>query len=150
MKTTTLITRRTSHLTLAATAICFALVFNVALAQEKGGELLVKLSQLQTAADLQKVAAGDTVLMSCPKCKDAWMTVATPPVRRGQEPTSTMMRHECPGCGAKIEIRGAGKNAQSVVKHTCKQCGSQDAYCCVLKKNAQPTTGMDAPAQHQH
>jgi hypothetical protein len=45
---------------------------------------------------------------------------------------------------------GVGKQAKSVVKHTCKQCGSEDMSCCVMKKGAGPTPGMDEHKGHQH
>jgi hypothetical protein len=44
---------------------------------------------------------------------------------------------------------GVGKQAKSVVKHACKQCGSKDAYRCVIKKGSDPTKGMEH-SEHQH
>jgi hypothetical protein len=29
------------------------------------------------------------------------------------------------------------------VIHTCKNCGSEDAFCCVMKKGAGATAGME-------
>lgn len=122
-----------------------------ALAQTKGAEHLLKLQRLNTVADVQKVEAGDTVVMSCPKCKDAWVTVVenTGKAANPQE-TKTVLRHECPGCETRLVTEGAGKQAKNVVKHVCKQCGSKDAFCCVIKKGNGPTKGMAAPTEHQH
>jgi len=119
-----------------------------ALAQEKGAERLMKLSRLSTMADVEKVEAGDSVVMSCPKCKDIWVKVVRPTVKRGQE-TALMAQHQCPGCDTKFVTEGAGKQAKSVVKHVCKQCGSEDATCCVIKQGSDPTRDKENPApQH--
>ena len=45
------------------------------MAQEKGA---TKLLTLKTLPDLQQVEAGDTIVMSCPKCKDAFAVSRTP------------------------------------------------------------------------
>lgn len=119
-----------------------------AFAQEKGAERLMKLSRLSTLADVEKVEAGDTVVMSCPKCKDIWVKVVRPTVKRGQE-TALVAQHQCPGCDTKFVTEGTGKQAKSVVNHVCKQCGSEDAFCCVIKKGSDPTKGMEDSA-HQH
>jgi hypothetical protein len=103
-----------------------ALLADSAAAQEKGGERMMKLIRLKTAADVQKVEAGDTIVMSCPKCKDIWVKVAQPIGKGGRQETAIIQRHECPGCNTKIVTEGVGKQAKSVVKHTCKQCGSED------------------------
>jgi hypothetical protein len=119
-----------------------------ALAQEKGAERLMKLTRLNSVAEVEKVEAGDTVVMSCPKCKDIWVKVVRPAVKRGQE-TTMMAQHQCPGCDTKFVTEGAGKQAKSVVKHVCKQCGSEDASCCVIKKGSDPTKGTEH-SEDQH
>jgi hypothetical protein len=106
------------------------------LAQEKGAERLVKLHRLHSAADGQKVQAGDAVVMSCSKCKDTWAKVVQPPGRGGRQELATVQRHECPGCGTRIETQGAGKQATSTIKHVSTRCGSADAQCAVMKKGA--------------
>ena len=122
-----------------------------ALAQEKGAEHLMKLQRLNTVADVQKVDTGDTIVMSCPKCKDVWITVVENTGKAvNPKETKTVLRHQCPGCETKLVTEGVGKQAKNVVKHVCKQCGSEDAFCCVIKKGSGPTQGMAAPAEHQH
>ena len=88
--------------------------------------------------------------VSCPKCKDTWVKVVQPMGKGGRQETANIQRHECPGCDTKIVTEGVGKQAKSVVKHTCKQCGSEDMSCCVMKKGAGPTPGMDEHKGHQH
>ena len=137
--------------TLVAAVAGLALLPTHALAQEKGAERLMKLNRLNTVADVQKVEAGDAVVMSCPKCKDAWITVVENTGKAvNPTETKTVLRHQCPGCETKLVTEGVGKQARNVVKHVCKQCGSEDAFCCVIKKGSGPTPGMAAPAAHQH
>jgi hypothetical protein len=119
------------------------------LAQEgtaKGGAAkLIQLKPIKTVADAQAVEPGDTVVMSCPKCKDSWMTVVPTPAKTGAVPdTKQVMRHECPGCEHKYVTEGHGKAKTDKLVHVCKNCGSEDAFCCVMKKDkTTPTPGME-------
>ena len=131
---------------------CFAMLSVVALMslpllaqdQEKGATKLMKLNPIVTVADADAVQPGDTVVMSCPKCKNSWVTVVTPPAKTGSKPETSMVeRHNCPGCDHKIVSEGHGKMKTDKIVHTCKMCGSEDAFCCVMKKGSGPTPGME-------
>lgn len=131
-----------SCLVLALTAVAW--LPSQALAQEKGATKLMKLNRLETNADVEKLETGDTVVMSCPKCKDTWITVVEKPMKgAGVTESKTMARHECPGCESKLVTEGVGKQATTKVQHTCKKCGNTDAFCCVMKKGTGPTAGME-------
>jgi hypothetical protein len=151
MKTIDSLGHYLTRVTLVAVVAVLALFPLRTLAQEKGAERLMKLQRLHTVADVQKVEAGDTIVMSCPKCKDTWITVVQK-TGKAAHPTETkaVQRHECPGCDTRIVTEGVGKQAKNVVKHTCKQCGSADAYCCVIKKGAGPTEGMVPREEPRH
>lgn len=113
-------------------------------AQEKGATKLLKLNAIKTVADAEAVQPGDTVVMSCPKCKDSWVTIVTPSPKTGAKPeTSTIARHDCPGCEHKFVTEGHGKAKTDKIVHVCKNCGSEDAFCCVMKKGTGPTPGME-------
>lgn len=110
----------------------------------KGGATkLIQLKPIKTAEDAQAVEAGDTMVMSCPKCKDSWITVVGVPAKGSVIETKQVLRHECPGCSARIVTEGHGKAKTTKVIHVCKNCGSEDAFCCVMKKGAGPTPGME-------
>jgi hypothetical protein len=112
----------------------------------KGGAgKLIQLKPIQTVADADAVEPGDMVVMSCPKSKDSWATVVPPPGKTGAMPdTKSVMRHECPGCEHKYVTEGHGKAKTDKLVHTCKKCGSEDAFCCVMKKDkTAPTPGME-------
>ena len=110
-------------------------------AQQKGAEKLMKLNKVE---DLQKVEPGDTVVMSCPKCKDTYVQVVE---RSFKGATVAELKkapiHLCSSCDTKIVTKGTGKNAQETLVHTCKTCGSEDVSCCVMKKNGGTTQGME-------
>lgn len=115
-----------------------------AFAQEKGATKLVQLKPIQTVAEAEAIQPGDTVVMSCPKCKDSWVTIVEKPTKTGATPdTKVVARHECPGCEHKFVSEGHGKAKTDKLVHVCKKCGSEDAFCCVMKKGAGPTAGME-------
>lgn len=145
MKTFTLIT--TKNLARCLTGLAVAgLLFAPTLvsAQEKGATKLLKLNAIKTVADAEAVQSSDMVVMSCPKCKDSWVTIVTPATKTGAKPEGKMVAlHECPGCEHKYVTEGHGKAKTDKLVHICKQCGSEDAFCCVMKKGAGPTAGME-------
>ena len=125
---------------LIAVVALLALLPSLAMAQEKGA---TKLMQLRTAEDLQQVEAGDTIVMSCPKCKDTYATVVTKSLKgMPANQISNVVKHLCPTCTTSIKTKGVGKNAKNTLMHTCNSCGSKDVSCCLMKKGGGPTTGM--------
>ena len=113
-------------------------------AQEKGAQKLMQLPKINTVAALQSVDAGDTIIMSCPKCKDTYATVVEKTFKAvSPDQLSKVAIHLCPACDTKVVTKGQGKAATSTVVHTCKTCGSKDVSCCVMKKGAAPTAGME-------
>ncbi len=115
-----------------------------AFAQEKGAAKLAQLKPIETVADAEAVKPGDMVVMSCPKCKDSWVTIVEKSAKTGATPdTKSALHHECPGCEHKYVSEGHGKAKTDKLVHVCKKCGSEDAFCCVMKKGAGPTPGME-------
>ncbi len=109
-------------------------------AQEKGATQLMKV---HTYEDLQQVNVGDTIVMTCPKCKTTYAQVVEKDFKTGSpDELKNVTMHLCSSCDTKLVTKGTGKQAQNILVHTCKICGSQDAMCCVLKKGAGPTPGM--------
>ena len=109
----------------------------------KGGASdLMKLKAIKTDKDLATLKEGDSIVMACPKCKTVYVTKITKENKPGQTSTTAAAVHGCPGCDNKISTAGHGKNAKDVVTHVCRNCGSEDAFCCVLKAGV-PTKGME-------
>lgn len=127
---------------LLATVVALAMIPNLTMAQQqvKGAQLLMKLQKVE---DVQKVEAGDTIVMSCPKCKDTYATVVTKSLK-GMQPDqiTSVIKHLCPTCSTEIKTEGMGKNAVNKLVHTCKSCGSKEVTCCLMKKDGGSTEGM--------
>ena len=116
------------------------------LAQEmgsaKGGAQ--KLMKVQTIEDLQKVDVGDTIVMTCPKCKDTYTQVSEKTFKAVHpEELKNVTIHLCSSCETKLVTKGVGKQAKDVLVHTCKTCGSEDVSCCLMKKGSGSTPGME-------
>ena len=133
--------RRTICITLALAAIAFVSVPSAALAQMKGAQRLMKL---QTVEDLQHVEKGDTIIMSCPKCKETYAQVVDKSLKglKAGEMKNVPI-HLCDKCDTKIVTQGTGHQAKDTLVHSCKDCGSEDVACCLLKKHSGATAGME-------
>src|SRR5450756_223985 len=128
---------------LIATVAALAMLPNLTMAQQqtKGAQLL---RPIQKVEDLQQVEANDTIIMSCPKCKETYATVVTTSLKGMQrEQLTTVAKHMCPTCSTTIKTEGTGKNAVNTLVHTCNSCGSTDVTCCLMKKDGGPTPGME-------
>ena len=108
--------------------------------QVKGAQLLMKP---MTVGDINKLEPGDMVAMSCPKCKTITVTYIDKTTKGAIKEEKATQKHLCAGCETIIKTEGRGKQAKDVVVHVCKTCGSEDAFCCVMKKGSGPTQGMD-------
>ena len=110
----------------------------------KGAEKLMQLPPVNSLEALQSVESGDTIVMSCPKCKNTYTTVVEKPFKGANaEEVKTVTIHLCSACESKFVTKGHGKAAKEVLVHTCKTCGSKDVSCCVMKKCASPTPGLE-------
>lgn len=108
-------------------------------AQEKGASHLMK--PITSSQDVAGLQAGDMVAMACPKCKTVTITYIQ--TEKGHIKTAVPgQEHLCPGCEQKFVVVGEGKNKRDTITHVCRKCGSTDAFCCVMKKGAEPTKGM--------
>lgn len=134
---------------LLGSSLALALAFGVgspvnvqAADQVKGGQKLMQLKPIKTTQDIEALQSGDAVVMSCPKCKT--ITVAYVETTKGHiKEEKLKQEHLCPGCQTKIETKGVGKAAKQEVVHVCKECGSHDVMCCVLKKGSGQTKGTE-------
>ena len=142
-----LLIRSTFALTLAG----LAWLPTAGFAQEKGATQLMQLKASQTVADLKPVDSSGSVAMSCPKCKDSWVTVVEKTGKAVQpEIKHQVPKHECPGCATTIVTEGHGKAKTNKAVHVCTENGSKDTVCCVMKQGNHPTPGMDAHKSHNH
>ena len=103
--------------------------------QVKGAERMTQIMKpIKTVQDVQAIKEGDMVAMACPKCKTITFSYVDRTAHGAQKETKTYAKDTCPGCDTKIVSTTAGKQAVNEIQHTCKNCGSHEAFCCVLKK----------------
>ena len=114
---------------------------SAARAQMKGAQRLMKL---QTVEDLQHLEKGDIIVMSCPKCKETYAQVVDKSLKGLKAgDMKNVPIHLCDKCDTKIVTQGTGKQAKDTLVHSCKECGSEDVSCCLIKKNGDATKGME-------
>jgi hypothetical protein len=101
--------------------------------QIKGAEKLMS-KPIRTLEDLSTVQAGDMMVMSCPKCKNVTVHYVQPTFKAMEPQDKVKTQHTCPSCNTSITVEGHGKAKKDVMKHVCQNCGSKDAFCCVMKK----------------
>ena len=77
---------------------------------------------------------GDTMSMTCTKCKEVMIQKVTADKAHVKMMTVGEMT-KCHGCGGTSEVvatgKGEGKNAQ--VKHVCSKCGDDAMFCSAVK-----------------
>ena len=118
---------------MALTAAFITLAPADANAQKGAGAAALIGKPINTVQDIEALKRGDQVAMACPKCK----TITISKVQEGKgavKETRAREQHQCPGCGNVIKTTGVGKAATDKVVHVCSKCGSDLAFCCVLKK----------------
>lgn len=149
-----ILNRAASTLALGATMMALALLAppaTRAAEQMKGGQHLIHLNSLKTVADVEALKADDTFAMACAKCKTIFVARVVKSAKgaevlaAGGKPTQIIGLHPCSGCGSTIEITGHGKGKESKLKHTCKTCGDESAFCCASKSE-----GAKGKEEHKH
>jgi hypothetical protein len=147
MKASTIKLSRCACIVLALALAAALPVTSFAQDTQKGGAKQLELSNvgksIKTAADMENVQPGDQIVMSCPKCKDVTVTTVTMAGKGAFEKKTTSTQHLCPGCTTALESVGHGKAKTDIVVHKCSKCGSEDAFCCVVKKGTGSTKGME-------
>jgi len=115
----------------------------------KGGQAMMKFSEIKTEKEVKELKPDDAIAMVCSNCK----TVMIGRVKQGAKGAEVMMaggapkeffgKHTCEGCKSEIEIVGMGKGKERVIKHSCKACGEGSVFCCATKTSDAPTKGME-------
>jgi hypothetical protein len=117
--------------------------------QMKGAELLLHLNPLKTVGEVETLKTGDTVAMACAKCKTIFVAKVVSTAKGAEilaangKPTQLVGIHPCTGCKSTMEVVGQGRAKTDVIKHTCKACGDDSAFCCATKAGSAPTKGME-------
>ena len=114
----------------------------------KGGEHMLMLQGINTKQQADDLKTGDSIAMVCSKCKTVWVTRVKQGVKGAElltakgQPTEIIGTHACNGCNSTLEVVGVQKGAHLELKHTCKACGDDSAFCCATKPGS-GTKGME-------
>jgi len=106
----------------------------------KGGEHQLMLQEVKTTQEADALKTGDTMAMVCAKCKTVWTTRVKQGVKgaqilaEGGQPKELIGSHACNGCNSTLTVVGVQKGAHTELKHSCKVCGDDSAFCCATKQ----------------
>ncbi len=149
---TTIILRRFIGLC-SATAVLLALSSKAAdepaMKPMKGGEHLLMLKEVKTKQEINALKDNDTIAMVCAKCKTVWTTRVKQGAKgaqilaEGGQPKELIGTHACAGCKSELTVVGVQKGAHTELKHSCKVCGDDSAFCCATKPGSGATKGME-------
>lgn len=115
----------------------------------KGGEHLLMLKEVKTKEQADALKTDDTIAMVCAKCRTVWTTRVKQGVKgaqllaEGGQTKELIGTHACAGCNSTLEVTGHGKGKETVLKHSCKKCGDESAFCCATKPGSGPTKDME-------
>lgn len=116
----------------------------------KGGEhQLMLLQGVNTKQEADALKADDSIAMVCAKCKTVWVSRVKQGVKgaqllmEGGQPKELIGTHACAGCNSTITVTGHTKGDITELKHSCKACGDDSAFCCATKPGSSATKGME-------
>ncbi len=114
----------------------------------KGAEHLQMLG-VKTKQEVDALKSGDSIAMVCAKCKTVWVSRVKQGVKGAEilaengQPTELIGTHACKGCNSTLTITGSPKAGVTELKHSCKACGDDSAFCCATKPGSGATRGME-------
>lgn len=92
------------------------------------------MQHITTQAQAEALKPGDSMSMTCTKCKDVMVQRVT----TGNAHVKMMTvgeKTKCGGCDGTVEVvatgKGTGKDAE--VKHVCSKCGDDAMFCSATK-----------------
>ena len=110
---------------------------------KQGAGEMTQMEHITTQAQAEALKPGDSMSMSCSKCKDVMVQKVT----TDNEHVKMMTVGEkttCPTCSGTVEVvatgKGEGKNAE--VKHVCSKCGDDAMFCSATKPGTGAAKGM--------
>ena len=100
----------------------------------KGAESPLHLQHIMTQAQAEALKPGDSMSMTCSKCKDVMVQKVTADNAHVKMMT-VGEKTKCGGCDGTVEVvatgKGTGKDAE--VKHVCSKCGDDAMFCSATK-----------------
>jgi hypothetical protein len=115
----------------------------------KGGEHLLMLNGITSKQEFDALKTDDSFAMVCAKCKTVWVTrikrdaKGAQLVVEGGQVKELIGTHACAGCKSTLTVVGHAKGDITELKHSCKACGDDSAFCCATRPGSRPTKGME-------
>ena len=133
-------------------AIALALAFAVwlpgatrAAEPVKGAHDMLHMQHIMTQAQAEALQPGDSMSMTCTKCKSVMVQKVT--ADKAHVKMMTVGEKVKCSCGGTVEVvatgKGTGKDAE--VKHVCSKCGDDAMFCTAVK----PGTGAMKDMDHE-
>jgi hypothetical protein len=111
----------------------------------KGAEHLMHLQHITTQAQAEALKPGDSMAMTCTKCKDVMVQKVT--TDKAHVKMMTVGEKLKCSCGGNVEVvaTGKGKGKDAEVKHVCSKCGDDAMFCTATK----PGSGAMKDVDHE-
>jgi hypothetical protein len=110
---------------------------------EKGAHHMMHMKHITTQAQAEALKPGDSMAMTCTKCKDVMVQKVT--TDKAHVKMMTVGEKLKCSCGGNVEVvatgKGKGKNAE--VKHVCSKCGDNAMFCSATKPGSGAMKDMD-------
>ncbi len=101
---------------------------------KEGASGMLQMQHITTQAQAEALKPGDSMSMTCTKCKDVMVQKVTTDNAHVKMMT-VGEKTKCAVCGGTVEVvatgKGEGKNAE--VKHVCSKCGDDAMFCSATK-----------------
>ena len=112
--------------------------------QMKGADHMTHMEHITTQAQAEALKPGDSMSMTCSKCKDVMVQTVTDDNAHVKMMT-VGEKMTCPSCGGTVEVvatgKGEGKDAE--VKHVCSKCGDDAMFCSATKPGSGSMRDME-------
>ena len=127
-----------------ALALAFAAWLpNAARAAEHEGDMSgMNMNHIKTQAEAEALKPGDSMSMTCTKCKDVMVQKVT--TDKAHIKMMTIGEKTKCSCGGTVEVVGTGKGEgkNQEVKHVCSKCGDDAMFCSATKPGSGAMPGM--------
>ncbi len=109
----------------------------------KVAQPLTHMNHIMTRAQAEALKPGDSMSMTCIKCKDVMVQKVT--TDKAHVKMMTVGEKLKCSCGGTVEVvatgKGEGKNAE--VKHVCSKCGDDAMFCSATKPGSGAMKDME-------
>jgi hypothetical protein len=99
----------------------------------KGAGNMMQMEHITTQAQAEALKPGDSMSMTCTKCKSVMVQKVT--TDKAHVKMMTVGEKVKCSCGGTVEVvatgKGEGKDAE--VKHVCSKCGDDAMFCSAVK-----------------